>query len=69
MMLYPISPQRAAILKVLQEAPGPMRVKDIAAAAQMKRTSVGMMLLRMRDDEQAEQHPVRGLWASAPFRR
>lgn len=62
MMINPMSPQRAAILKVLQEASGPMRVKDIAIAANMKYRNVAMRLLLMRDDEQAEQNPVNGLW-------
>ena len=57
-----MSPQRAAVLAVLQKASAPMRLTDIAAAAQMKRNNVAMLLLRMREDGQAEQHPINGLW-------
>lgn len=55
MMVNPITPQRAAVLAVLQQAGKPMRLTDIAAAVQMKRNTVAHMLLRMRTDGQVEQ--------------
>ena len=58
-MINPISPQRAAVMAVLQQASEPMCVAEIATATGMKPHDVGMMLLRMRTDGQA-QYVFRG---------
>jgi hypothetical protein len=54
MMINPMTPQRAAILAMLQ-ADKPMRPVDIAAMVGKSRGSVQQMLFVMRTDGQAEQ--------------
>ena len=54
-MINTMTPKRAAVLALLQQAGKPMRPLDIAAATGMKHANVCMMLLRMRTDGQAER--------------
>jgi hypothetical protein len=54
MMINPMSPQRAAILAVLQQTGRPMRLFEIANATGMKPTNVANLLYRMREDGQAD---------------
>jgi len=61
MMIKEMSPQRAAVLAVLQKTARPMQPIEIAAATGMKYGNVAMMLLRMRTDGQAEHAPC-GRW-------
>jgi DNA-binding IclR family transcriptional regulator len=61
MMINPMTPQRAAVLAVLQQAGRPMRPIEIAAATGMKYANVAAMLLRMRTDGQTEHAPC-GRW-------
>jgi hypothetical protein len=68
MMINPMSPQRAAILGVLQKAGRPLRLFEIAAATGMKPHNVCMTLLRMREDCQALQ-PDYGLWSAVAPRQ
>jgi DNA-binding IclR family transcriptional regulator len=48
------TPQRAAVLAVLQKANRPMRLFEIADAARMKPTNVAALLYDMRRDGQAD---------------
>ena len=61
MMINPMTPQRAAVLAVLQQAGRPMRLFEIADAISKKRGTVCAMLLRMQGDGQAEHAPC-GRW-------
>jgi DNA-binding IclR family transcriptional regulator len=61
MMINPMTPQRAAVLAVLQHVSQPMRPIEIAAATGKKLNTVCAMLLRMRGDGQVEHAPC-GRW-------
>jgi IclR helix-turn-helix domain len=61
MMINPMTPQRAAVLAVLQQASGPLRLLEVAARTRMKPTNVSALLYRMREDGQAE-FVVQGPW-------
>jgi len=63
MMIKEMSPQRAAVLAVLQKTARPMQPIEIAAATGMKYGNVAMMLLRMRTDGRASR--ARSLWTLA----
>jgi hypothetical protein len=63
-MINPMTPKRAAILTVLQQAGKPMRTVDVAVATGMKYGSVRMALRRMLMDGQAER-VGRGRWRPA----
>jgi DNA-binding IclR family transcriptional regulator len=54
MMINPMTPQRAAVLAVLQKAGRPLRVFEIVAATGMKPANVQRMLYAMRQDGQAD---------------
>jgi hypothetical protein len=61
MRINPMTPQRAAVVVVLQQAGRPMRPIEIAAATRMKYRNVAMMLLRMQEDGETEHAPC-GRW-------
>jgi hypothetical protein len=54
MINHQMSPQRAIILAVLQQAGRPMRLFEIADAISMKPTNVAALLYAMRQDGQAD---------------
>jgi DNA-binding IclR family transcriptional regulator len=63
MMINPMSPQRSAVLAVLQQAGRPMRLFEIADKLRMKPTNVSTLLYRMRSDGQAQYSCPDGGWA------
>jgi hypothetical protein len=62
-MAISMTPQRAAVLAVLQQAKQPLRLMEIAAALEAKPNNVAMTLYRMQSDGQADYVTV------GPYRR
>lgn len=62
----PMSPQRAAILAVLQKAARPMRLFEIAAATGMKPTNAARLLYAMKEDGQADHAGPRAVRCWVP---
>jgi DNA-binding IclR family transcriptional regulator len=54
MMINPMTPQRAAVLAVLQRAGRPMRLFEIADRTRMKPTNVANLLYAMKEAGQAD---------------
>jgi IclR helix-turn-helix domain len=61
MMIKEMSPQRAAVLAVLQKAARPLRLFEIAAATGMKPANAASLLYDMKRDGQVDYTGLRSM--------